>query len=117
MTSPDGRMEVVKSYYIEIRMGSPVFGGFSIRGTDMDTSGRFGEAMAFSCDSRYLAMEELISVDPGPHAQAVIFDLEQKRKLVVYDQNPGFVRGFRWLPDGTLTFRTWSLSDGEIDRT
>ncbi len=48
MKTPDGRREVVKSNYTEVRMGSPLFGSIAIHGGIAETTGRtFGEAMSF----------------------------------------------------------------------
>lgn len=80
MTSPDSQYEVVKHDYGEVRMGSPEFGRIEILGATFDTSGQeFGESMAFSSDSRFLAIEQLASTAPDardPHTRAVVFDFE-----------------------------------------
>jgi hypothetical protein len=113
MTSPDGQYEVVTRDYGEIRMGSPEFGSIEIRGASLDTSGEFGVAMAFSRDSRFLATEQLVGTVPSPHTRAVIFDLERRRRIIVHDQNPGFIRRFTWSQEGLLSFVTWSHLAGE----
>ena len=118
MTSPNGQYEVVKHDYGEIRMGSPEFGRIEIRGASFDTNGReFGEPMAFSPDSRFLATVQLVGTVPGPHTRAVIFDFERRGQIIVHDQNPGFVRHFAWSPDGLLTMVTWSHVHGEREVT
>lgn len=117
MISPDGKFEVVTHDYGEVRMGSPEFGRIEIHGTLLDTSGEFGVAMAFSPDSRFLATEELVGTIPGPHTRAVVFDFERRRRIVVHDQNPGFIRRFVWSADGVLDITTWSHMVGEREHT
>jgi hypothetical protein len=114
MTSPDSQYEVVKHDYGEVRMGSPAFGRIEIRGASFDTSGQeFGEPMAFSPDSRFLATELLVGTTPDPHTRAVVFDFKRRRQIIVHDQHPGFVRRFAWSPDGLLTIVSWSHLAGE----
>lgn len=113
MKSANGKFEVVTHDYGEVRMGSPEFGRIEIHGVSLDTNGEFGAAMAFSPDSRFLATEELVGTIPGPHTRAVVFDLERRRRILIHDQNPGFIRRFSWSPDGTLCLVAWSHSAGE----
>lgn len=114
MKSPNGQYEVVLHDFGEVRMGSPPFGRIEIRGASFDTAGQsFGELMAFSPDSRFLAVEQLASTAPGPHTRAVVFDFERKRQLIVHNQNPGLLRRFAWSPDGLLAIVSWSHLYGE----
>ncbi|HMP83963.1 MAG TPA: hypothetical protein PKA41_14790 [Verrucomicrobiota bacterium] len=113
MTSPNGKYEVMTHDYGEVRMGSPEFGSIKIHGTSLDTTGEFGVVMAFSPDSRFLATEQLVGTIPGPHTRVVVFDFERRRRIIVHDQNPGFIRRFKWSPDGLLSFVTWSHLAGE----
>jgi hypothetical protein len=87
-------------------MGSPEFGRIEILGASLDTTGQFGVAMAFSPDSRLLATEQLVGTIPGPHTRAVVFDFERRRRIIIHDQNPGFIRRFTWSPDGVFSFVT-----------
>jgi hypothetical protein len=113
MRSPNGAREVVKSGYGEIRMGSPLFGQLVVLGGVANTQGRtFGEAVAFSSSSRFLAVEELMDTTRGPRTRAVVFDLEDGVEGVVHDQDLGFIQAFEWEADGTLTVTTWSHRDG-----
>ena len=87
MNSPDGQREVATSNYFEVRMGSPLFGSIEVRGGLAATAGRlFGEAMSFSADSRFLAIEEYLSTSgTGPHTRVVVFDLAAGTDVVVHD--------------------------------
>ena len=113
MNSPDGKYQVEQIDYHEVRMGSPLYGSIKISGTNMDTSGQYGETMAFSPDSRFLAVEELVDTSQGPHTHAVVFEFSRKRKIIVHVQNPGIIRRFSWSPANLLTSVTWSLAMGE----
>lgn len=118
MISPDGKFEVAMHDYGEVRMGSPRFGRIEIRGAHFSTGGReFGEAMSFSPDSRFLAVEELVGTVPDPHTRVVVFDFERRRQVIVHDQNPGFVRRFAWSSEGLLTIFTWAHLVGEREHT
>jgi hypothetical protein len=119
MISPNGQYEVVPGDYEEIRMGSPQFAPITIRGAAFDTSGQsFGEAMEFSPDSRFFAVEQLVGAPAtGPHTRAVVFDFERQRQIIVHDQNPGFIKRLSWSPDGLLTITSWSLLAGEREHT
>ena len=99
-------------------MGGPLFGRIEIRGATFDTgSQEFGEPMAFSADSRFLATEQLVSTVPDPHTRAIVFDLERNRQIIVHDQNPGLLRRFTWSPDGLLTVVSWAHSVGEREHS
>jgi hypothetical protein len=88
--SPDGQREVATSNDCEYRMGSPRSGSIEVRGGLAATVGRvFGEAMSFSADSRFLAVEEYIFAVLPPHTRVVVFDLAEGTDIVVHDQNPG----------------------------
>jgi len=118
MKSPNGQYEVVTHDFGEVRMGSPLFGRIKIRGATFDTgSQEFGEPMAFSADSRFLATEQLVSSVPDPHTRAIVFDLERNRQIIVHDQNPGLLRRFNWSPDGLLTVVSWAHSVGEREHS
>ncbi len=113
MKSPDGKYEVVQHDYGEIRMGSPAFGRLKILGSGFEViEGEFGEAMAFSPDSRFLATELLVDA-AGPHTQAVVFDFERTVRIIVHHQNPGFMRSFKWSDGGLLTLVSWANMQGE----
>jgi hypothetical protein len=118
MKSPNGQYEVVKHDFGEVRMGSPLFGRIEIHGASFDMGNKeFGEPMAFSPDSRFLVTEQLFSTVPDPHTRAVVFDFEQKRQIIVHDQNPGLLRRFTWSSDGLLTIVSWTHLVGEREHT
>jgi hypothetical protein len=117
MKSPNGLREVIRSDYSEIRMGSPLFGQLTVRGGEAITGDLlYGEAMAFSVDSRYLAVSQLV-VAPSitePHTRVMVFDLDLGASTAVHDQNPGFIKSLGWSPDGTLTIHAWSRAAGDV---
>jgi len=103
MKSPNGQYNVILHNYGEVRMGSPSFGRIEIQGSSFNTNNQeFGEPMAFSPDSRFLAAEQLVNTMPGPHTRAIVFDFEKKRQIIVHNQNPGLLRRFSWSADGLL---------------
>jgi hypothetical protein len=118
MKSPDGRRQVIKSDYTELRMGSPRFGSITVKGGKALTSGRtFGESMAFSGDSRYLAIEEFVGTtrDHGPHTRALVFDLDRSREYTAHDEPGGLIRELRWEADGSLSVVAWAHPAGQVE--
>jgi hypothetical protein len=114
MKSPNGQYEIIMENYGEIRMGSPAYGRIKILGASFDTSNmEFGVPMAFSPDSRFLAVEQLVSSSSGPDIRVVVFDFEQRDQSFVHAQNPGIVRRFSWSAKGLLRFVIWSHQQGE----
>jgi hypothetical protein len=118
MNSPDGHRKVIKAEYSEVRMGSPPFGAITVTGGHAHTKGRmFGEPMAFSRDSRYLAVEELMGVtsDGGPHTRVVVFDLDKSTEFVVHDERGGLIHEVSWDTDGSLSLVAWSYPRGRSE--
>jgi len=114
MKSPNGKYEVVARNFGEVHMGSPLFGHIEIRGASFNTGEQeFGEPMAFSPDSRFLATEQLVGTDPDPHTRAIVFDFDKERQIIIHDQNPGLLRRFIWSSEGKLTIVSWSHLAGE----
>jgi len=106
--SPDGRYGLRRGELSEIRMGSPQFGPVEVLGSPCSTHGRsFGQAGAFSEDSRHLAIEELVSHDP-PATRVIVFDLASGSELVAHNQAPGFIRLLQWIAPGRLAISAWS---------
>ena len=64
--SPDGKYSVEQhDDFGEIGMGSPSFGHITIHGTKAQPPDRlYGEAVVFSPDSRFVALEELYETTP-----------------------------------------------------
>jgi uncharacterized protein len=116
--SADGRRAVVKSNYREIRIGAPSFGEIAVTGGQAATSGRvFGEAMAFSDDSRYLGLAEYAGLtdDGGLHTRVVVFDLDEGTEFLAFDQPGGLIEDVRWAPDGALSVSARSPSAGPTE--
>lgn len=118
MKSPDGRRSVVKRDYNETRMGGPLFGQVQVDGGRAKTGKRdFGEAMAFSPDSRYLAIGELVGEtrDGDPHSRVVVFDLDLEKEYAVHDEIGGLIQEVSWNVHGDLSVTAWRHPDGEIE--
>jgi len=119
MKSPNGRSTVIKIDYNETRMGGPLIGRIKIEGGRAKTGEReFGEAMAFSPDSRYLAVGELVGTtkgDAGPHSQVVVFDLDLGKEHVVHDEYGGLIHEVSWNVEGYLSVVAWRYPEGEAE--
>ena len=119
MKSPNGRYTVTKIDYNESRMGGPLIGRLRVDGGRAKTEEReFGEAMAFSPESRYLAVGEFVGLtadNSGPHSQVVVFDLELAEEYVVHDEYGGLIHGLSWDVEGSLSVTTWRYPDGESE--
>lgn len=118
MKSPDGRRTVIKHDYTEVSMGGPLIGSIRIDGGRAKTRNReFGEAMAFSPDSRYLAISEILGEtrDGGPHSRVVVFDLELEKEYVVHDEYGGLIHDVSWNVEGDLSVVSWRHPHGETE--
>lgn len=115
MTSPDGRFEVVCSGFMEVRMGSPLLGSIEVRGLKRRFDGRqFGEAMAFSPDSRFFAIAELVDGGcDGPISRVVVLELSANREFVATPSAPGLIRSVAWTSDDALSITHWQHPYGE----
>ena len=118
MKSPDGRRTVIKHDYIEARLGGRLVGQIQVDGGRAKTGKReFAEAMAFSPDSRYLAIGELVGETPdgAPHSRVVVFDLELEKEYVVHDEIGGLIHEVSWNVHGELSVVSWRYQDGETE--
>lgn len=95
--SPDGKYAVtLQDDYGEIGMGSPSFGHITFRGTNVQFPDyRFGEAVVFSPDSRFVALEQLEESRPF------------RTKLIAIELPRGTVYFIRLQPRGTATPLRW----------
>jgi hypothetical protein len=113
MKSPDGTLEVICSDYSEIRMGRAVFGRIDIMGAPFRPEGRiFGEAMAFSPDSRFLAISELVDA-AQPASRVVVFDFGRKIERIVFSRTPSLIRKIDWPSRDEVRIHSWSLPGGD----
>jgi len=116
MKSPDGRYEVKKSRYTEVRMGSPEFGKLTIEGCSVNLRGRrFGHPVCFSPDSRYLAIQELkITPEGAPDTRLLLIDLAAGRQKTIGRLSGGFLTPIAWTDDVTLEYELLVCSmDGD----
>jgi hypothetical protein len=118
MKSPDGRRTVIKHDYIEAQAGGSFVGQIQVDGGRAKTAKRdFGEAMAFSPDSRYLAIGEFVGEtrDGDPHSRVVVFDLDLEKEYVVHDEVGGLIQEVSWNVHGDLSVTAWRHRDGETE--
>ncbi|MDB5159662.1 MAG: hypothetical protein JWR50_4369 [Mucilaginibacter sp.] len=95
--SPNGKYAVEQQDdYGEIGMGSPAFGHITFRGADVQFPDYlFGEAVVFSPDSRFVALEQLVETRPF------------RTKLIAVELPRGTVHFIRLQPQGTATPQRW----------
>ena len=99
MTSPDGKIKVIRR-----SLGNPGasrdFGGaIEIPGTTFRVSERFFcDPMVFSGDSRFLAASESFSDDPSydNSSRALVFDFEKQKEIIVYTEKRGGITTLQW---------------------
>ncbi|WP_157772447.1 hypothetical protein [Lacunisphaera limnophila] len=117
MKSPNGKFETVCTNYGEVRMGSPLFGSIEIRGLKRQFEERlFGEAMAFSPDSRYFAISELVDGGRnGPVSRVVVVELRQGYEYIATPSSPGLIRSVAWKPEDKLSIVHWQHPYGETN--
>jgi len=104
--SPDGKYSVEQhDDYGELGMGSPAFGHITFRGADVQfPDSLFGQAVVFSPDSRFVALEELVETRPF------------RTKLVAVELPRGTVHFIRLQPQGTATPQRWESATRLIYR-
>ena len=112
--SPDSRFEIRVFEKTEYRMGSPQYGRVDILNSPCDTEGySLGEILAFSPDSRFLAIDELVSWRRHPHTRVIVFELAAGNEFVAHEQTPGIITSLSWNNDGSLSITTFSEEFGE----
>jgi len=104
--SPNGKYSVdQQDDYGEIGMGSPAFGHIVFRGADVQfRDSLFGEAVMFSPDSRFVALEQLVDTRPF------------RTKLIAVELPRGTVHFIRLQPQGTATPQRWESATRLIYR-
>jgi hypothetical protein len=92
--SPDGKHTAVFIVQGEIRYG-PMYFSLSIDQKPVEKR-IFGDEFQWSPDSRYLAVQEWLTMDyeEGPRTRAILFDLEQNRLGYLKAVNKGFATDF-----------------------
>jgi hypothetical protein len=98
--SPDGKYTVEQQDdFGEIGMGSPAFGHITFRGAHVQFPDYlFGEAVVFSPDSRFVALEQLVETTPF------------RTKLIAVELPRGTVHFIRLQPQGTATPQRWETA-------
>jgi hypothetical protein len=108
--SPDGRFSVEQQDdYGEIGMGSPAFGHIIFRGTNVQFPDcLFGEAVVFSPDSRFVALEQLMETQPF-RTQLIAVELPRGKIHYVRLRPQGTATAQRWESATRLIYRVWSV--------
>ena len=114
MKSPDGQYELRIFEKSEYRMGSPQYGRVDILNSPCTTDDhRLGEVVAFSPDSRFLAIDELVSWRDYPHTRAVVFELATGKDYVAHEQSPGIITDLTWVAANSLSITAYISDLGE----
>src|SRR6266542_4973137 len=93
----------------EIGMGTPLFGHLTIRGTEGQLPDRlYGEAVVFSPDSRFVALEELFETTPF-RTKLIVVELPRCKVITVRVQPQGRATPVRWATPSRLVYTTWSV--------
>jgi hypothetical protein len=108
--SPDGKYTVEQQDdYGEIGMGSPAFGHLTIRGANVQfPDSLFGEAVAFSPDSRFVALEQLVETKPF-RTQLIAVELPRGTVHFIRLSPQGTATPQRWESATRLLYRVWSV--------
>lgn len=108
--SPDGKYAVEQQDdYGEIGMGSPAFGHIIFQGADVQfPDDRFGEAVVFSPDSRFVALEQLVETARF-RTKLIAVELPRGTIHIVRIQPQGTATPQRWESATRLVYRIWSV--------
>ncbi|TGL62022.1 hypothetical protein [Leptospira sarikeiensis] len=95
--SKQHRYELI--YIDEIRFGPPYY-SLKINGKLLRNR-IFGEVAKWSNDSRYLAVQEWLTIDyaEGPITRVMLFDMEANKYTTFKELEKGFVEKFRFIND------------------
>ncbi len=113
ISSPDGKYAVEQQEdFGEIGMGSPLFGHITIHGAEGHLPDReYGEAVVFSPDSRFVALEELFETAPF-RTKLVVVELPRCKIFTVRVQLQGRATPVNWATPSRLVYRTWAVGLG-----
>ncbi len=110
LQSPDGKYAIERQDdFSEIGMGSPTFGHIIFRGADLQfPDSLFGEAVVFSPDSRFVALEQLVGTRPF---RTQLIAVELPRGTVQFISLPlqGTATPQKWESATRLIYRVWSV--------
>ncbi len=114
MKSPNGKYRVEKRDFMEVRMGSGMFGKVIVHGSSVNLSSRtFGEHMAFSPDSSMLALQQMkIDRKSGvPITNLIVVDLRGGHAKSIARLHGGFLSPIRWENKSKLIYESWAYED------
>jgi hypothetical protein len=108
--SPDGKYAVeLQDDYGEIGMGNPWFGHIVFRGADVQFPDYlFGEAVVFSPDSRFVALEQLEEGRPF-RTKLIAVELPHGTLHFIRLQAKGTATPQAWESATRLLYRVWSV--------
>ena len=108
--SPDGKYSVLmQDDYGEIAMGSRSFGHLTITGVEASLPDQlYGDAILWSPDSRFVALEALFEVNPF-RTKLVVMQLPRCKVFTVRVQPQGTVTPLRWENPTCLIYTAWSV--------
>ncbi len=124
MRSPDGNIEVVrKKNLAPPDLASRLWIGWvEIPGHEFLLRGRkFTDPMAFSSNSRFLALTEFTGGSED-YYRIVVLDLVTDKQTIAYElrserpEDLGIISGLKWSDDSTLRISTFSGESGESER-
>lgn len=93
----------------EIGMGSPLFGHITLQGTEGQPPDQlYSEAVVFSPDSRFVALEELVETRPF-RTKLVVLELPRCKVFTVRIQPRGRATPVRWVTPSRLVYTIWSV--------
>lgn len=93
----------------EIGMGSPAFGHITFRGAEVQFPDYlFGDAIVFSPDSRFVALEQFVETTPF-RTKLIAVELPRGTIHFIWLQPQGSATPVRWDSLTQLIYRVWSV--------
>ncbi|WP_167882674.1 hypothetical protein [Leptospira licerasiae] len=105
--SPNKKHKYELIYDGEIRFGPPYY-SLKINGK-LVKNRIFGEDAKWSNDSRYLAVQEWLTIDyaEGPITRVMLFDLEMNKYITFKELEKGFVEKFKFINNNFIYVRDY----------
>ncbi|WP_010515132.1 hypothetical protein [Leptospira licerasiae] len=95
--SPNKQYKYELIYEGEVRFGPPYY---SLKLNNKSVKNRtFGEEARWSNDSRYLAIQEWLTIDyvEGPITRVMLFDMQTRKYITFKELDKGFVEEFKFV--------------------